>query len=72
MEIKNDFSKLSNEVLIYLGIKNTFFSFPGGITSMIKPLYIDKDKWEVIRHQHCKIHSGRPDRSGSRKREYFR
>lgn len=48
MEIKNDFSKLSNEVLIYLGIKNTFFSFPGGITSMIKPLYIDKDKWEVI------------------------
>lgn len=48
MEIKNDFSKLSNEVLNYLGIKNTFFSFPGGITAMIKPLYIDADKWEVL------------------------
>lgn len=48
MEIKNDFSKLSNEVLNYLGIKNTFFSFPGGVTAMIKPMYIEKDSWEVI------------------------
>ena len=48
MEIKNDFSKLSNEVLSYLGIKNSFFCFPGGITAMIKPLYIEKNKWEVL------------------------
>lgn len=48
MEINNDFSKLSNEVINYLGIKNTYFLLADGITSLVKPMYIAPQKWEII------------------------
>lgn len=48
MELINDFSKLSNESLNYLGIKNTYFDFSDGITTVIKPIHIDLYKWEII------------------------
>lgn len=48
MELINDFSKLSSEVLGYLGINNTYFEIANGITTTVKPLYIERNSWEII------------------------
>ena len=43
--LENDYALVSKEVLSSLGIKNIFYEFPGGITCLLRPLYLEVGRW---------------------------
>ena len=43
--LENDYALVSKEVLSSMGIKNIFYEFPGGITCLLRPLYLEVGRW---------------------------